>query len=115
MEMGRVPVIISDAWVEPIGPKWAEFSVRVLEADVSRLIEILEPLEDHCHEMGRRARDEWLRWFSPDKQFNYIVDSCVDIRRTALVSEQYVRLTWPAIVGLARIRASAQRVIARLA
>ena len=33
MEMGRVPVIISDAWVNE-APKWADFSVRVSEADV---------------------------------------------------------------------------------
>jgi hypothetical protein len=31
MQLGRVPVIISDDWVPPIGPAWNEFSIRVAE------------------------------------------------------------------------------------
>jgi hypothetical protein len=66
MALGRVPVILSDAWVEPLGPAWDEFSVRVPEKDASRLPEILRPLQDQAAAMGRRARQEWETWFAPD-------------------------------------------------
>ena len=33
MRMARVPVILSDDWVEPTGPAWREFSLRIPERD----------------------------------------------------------------------------------
>lgn len=65
MQVGRVPVILSDDWVEPQGPAWDRFSVRVPEARVADLAAILEPLEDRAEAMGRRAREAWEAWFAP--------------------------------------------------
>ena len=50
MRMGRVPVILSDDWVEPIGPSWEKFSIRIRERDVDR---IPAPLEKREADRGR--------------------------------------------------------------
>jgi hypothetical protein len=54
--------------------------------------------------MGHKARQAWLKWFSPPKQFNYVIDSCVDIMRTAKISERHVRRMWPLLLGSRRDR-----------
>jgi hypothetical protein len=66
MALGRVPVILSDAWIEPSGPAWNDFSIHVPEKDAEHLPEILRPHRERSIEMGRRARLEWERWFAPD-------------------------------------------------
>ena len=65
MQVGRVPVILSDDWVEPQGPQWDRFSVRVPERRVAELPAILEPLEGQAEAMGRLAREAWEAWFAP--------------------------------------------------
>jgi len=110
MEMGLVPVILSDGWVPPRGPRWQDFSVTVLERDVTRLVPILERYGDDWFDMGHNARQNWLDWFSPPKQFNYIVDSCIEIMGTAKVNEKRFRRAWPLLLLLARTR----RVVNRL-
>jgi hypothetical protein len=65
MQLGRVPVILSDAWVAPRGPRWQDFSIRVAEKDFGRLDEILAPYYESSQEMGILAREEWERWFQP--------------------------------------------------
>jgi hypothetical protein len=104
MEMGLVPVILSDGWVRPRGPQWHDFSVTVSERDVRQLVPILEEYGERWKEMGDHARQAWLEWFSPPKQFNYVVDSCADIMRTAKLPERQVRRTWPLLTGLERAR-----------
>ncbi len=104
MEMGLVPVILSDGWVRPRGPQWRDFSVTVSERDVTRLVPILEGYGDDWLEMGQNARQIWLEWFSPPKQFNYIVDSCIEIKRKAKVTEKSFRQAWPLLLALARAR-----------
>jgi hypothetical protein len=66
MALGRVPVILSDDWVEPEGPDWPAFSVRVPEKNATDLPQILRGYADRAPEMGNRARQEWKQWFSPD-------------------------------------------------
>src|SRR2546430_7005512 len=43
---GRVPVIVSDDWVEPTGPNWDEFTIRVPEGAVADIPRLLESRED---------------------------------------------------------------------
>jgi hypothetical protein len=54
--------------------------------------------------MGQNARQIWLEWFSPPKQFNYIVGSCIEIMGTAKVTEKCFRRAWPLLLALARAR-----------
>lgn len=67
MQAGRVPVIISDAWVQPEGPDWDVFSVRVKESEIASIPSIITGLEHRAMEMGRSARAAWEAWFSPER------------------------------------------------
>jgi hypothetical protein len=64
MALGRAPVIVSDDWVEPQGPDWATFAVRVSEARLSDLTTILREREDDWAEMGRLAHQAWEQFFA---------------------------------------------------
>ena len=81
MEMGRAPVIISDQWVEPPGPDWSSFAIRIAERDIPRLADLLRPLEARFEEKGRLARQAWEQWFSPDVLFHHLVEDCAAIMR----------------------------------
>lgn len=59
MQLGRVPVILSDDWAPPPGPRWDELAVRVAERDVPRLPAILQERAAEAEELGRRARAAW--------------------------------------------------------
>ncbi len=76
MKMGRVPVILSDDWVPPDGPKWLDFSIRISESRVEELPEIIKSYESNAFIMGKLAREAWENWFSPDvvyiRMLNYI-------------------------------------------
>ena len=54
MRMARVPVILSDEWVEPIGPAWREFSLRIPERDFHCIPDLLEK--------EKIAPSRWVAW-----------------------------------------------------
>jgi hypothetical protein len=91
MRMGRVPVILSDGWVAPIGPRWNEFSLRVQERNFARVPALLEKLEPEAVKMGRLARTEWERWFSEEVLFHHLVELCLDIRAKRKLPESWSR------------------------
>jgi exostosin family protein len=87
MRMGRVPVILSDAWIPPIGPRWDEFAIRIPESDFASIPKILEEREADSVEMGTSARAEWEEWFSPEVSFHRLVELCRDIQEKRTVPE----------------------------
>lgn len=91
MRMGRVPVILSDEWVRPDGPCWEKFSVRVPEADFSRIPELLEELEPKAVEMGMLARAQWEEWFSERVCFHRVAEWCLDIKKHRRLPEMLAR------------------------
>ena len=91
MRMGRVPVILSDDWLPPIGPRWDEFSVRVRELDFGLIPRLLEDREADAVEMGQAARMEWKRWFAEEVVFHHMVELCLDIRRNRKIPERWAR------------------------
>lgn len=68
MQLGRVPVILSDEWVAPAGPAWQRFSIRIAESKLDQIPELLRLRAGEAKEMGRLARTEWEEWFSPEKK-----------------------------------------------
>jgi hypothetical protein len=92
MRMGRVPVIISDDWVEPEGPNWQGFSIRVSEDAIADIPHLLETRETEAVAMGNLARDEWKRWFSDEVAFRRVVDWCLQIRDRRQLPETIGRL-----------------------
>jgi len=89
MRMGRVPVILSNQWVEPQGPCWEKFSLRVPEADFARIPPLLEEREVAAVEMGLLARAQWEEWFSEKVCFHRIVEWCLDIKRQRRIPEKW--------------------------
>jgi hypothetical protein len=79
MEAGRCPVIISDTWVPPAGPDWSTCTIRIPERDICRLPQILRPCEADAALMGRAARAEWDRCFSPNARFQRYAQDFLDI------------------------------------
>lgn len=82
MAAGRVPVIISDEWVEPIGPDWSEFSVRIPEDQVAQIPRILDQLESRWVTMATKARCAFAEYFGKHSQFNSLGD-CLDRLRAS--------------------------------
>ncbi|MDB5333139.1 MAG: hypothetical protein JWP03_4290, partial [Phycisphaerales bacterium] len=74
MAAGRVPVIISDDWVEPAGPAWEQFSIRVAERDVLDIPRLLKERENAFQEMATRCRAEFSSRFGRRSMFNYLGD-----------------------------------------
>jgi hypothetical protein len=79
MKMARVPVIISDEWVEPEGPDWSTFSLRVKEDHIQDLPAILRHAESKADEMGRLAKAAYDRWFSLESSFDTVGNWCLDL------------------------------------
>jgi hypothetical protein len=94
MKVGRIPVVISDAWVPPVGPDWTRCSIRVAERDVANIPLILRSREADALQMGQAARREWEDWFSKEVAFHRITDWCLELLRSprppAVVTRFYV-------------------------
>lgn len=83
MALGVAPVIIADEFVEPAGPDWRKFSLRVREADLALLEPILERYIDHHEEMGALAHEAWREHFAPDRLTGYLADALLDCVRAS--------------------------------
>ena len=105
MRAGKVPVIISDAWVPPSGPKWDAFSIRVSEHDINAIPQFLEAREKDAEEMGKAARHAWETWFSKEKIFDRIIDWCVELR-----DQGHLENGWRSFFVLPHILSSAYQV-----
>lgn len=79
MKAARVPVIISDHWVPPLGPKWPEFSIRVRECEVARIPEILQGINCESMAMGMKAREAWDLHFSERKLIEFVARSAAHL------------------------------------
>lgn len=91
MKAGRVPVIISDSWIQPEGPKWSSFSLRVRESDVMSIPSLLERMEDAAPEMGNIARLEFENWYDEPVFFHRTVEACASILRERRLPERFGR------------------------
>lgn len=98
MEMGRVPVILSDEWVAPQGPRWSDFSLHLPESCLPDLESILAGHVPGQPGMARLAREEWLRWFDKPVCFHHLVESCLTLKNNPAGPFSFSR----ACAGLAR-------------
>lgn len=92
MRMGRAPVVISDSWVPPEGPKWDEFSLRVPEAQVPQLPGYLREMSPRAVDMGERALSAYKAWFSKEATFHRVVNWCLSIRSSRRLPEAVLSL-----------------------
>lgn len=104
LKVGVAPVILSDSWIMPKGPKWEEFSIVLKEKDVEKIESIVVAHEADSERMGMLARRAYETYFAPNAYFNFVVDNCVDILNEQRVPETvFWRLT-PLVVGVTQFR-----------
>lgn len=75
MAAGRVPVVLADAWIPPVGIDVTEFAIVWPEANVDGLAGYLESQEHRAAEMGRRAREVFETRFAPNVMWDRIGDA----------------------------------------
>jgi hypothetical protein len=112
MRAGRVPVIISDAWIVPPVGDWPRFSIRVTEDAVARIPQICEQHLNSAASMGDLARQTYDAYFSPPR----FLDSALNVLRGAprgspsVCSAKLVRNAARAVSGR-EIRTVAHRLL----
>lgn len=94
MQLGRVPVILSDDWVPPEGPVWSHFSIRIAEGNLSLIPEILAEREREAQEMGVEARRAWEQWFSPEARVFTVLNSIREIKLRRDHDESHYQKEW---------------------
>ena len=93
LEAGIAPVIMSDDWLPPWGPRWEDFALFVPEREVGSLYKIAKDHETEYLQRGRLARKAWEQFFSPEKYWSFILESVRQIQRHQKVSEStYLKL-----------------------
>jgi exostosin family protein len=80
LSAGRVPVIISDAWVAPAGPGWDRFSIRWPERKTTGLVELLEERNGDWAAMSAAARAAHEAWFAPERWFHGLMEQCRELQ-----------------------------------
>jgi len=101
MQMRRVPVIISDAWVPPVGPDWGSFSIRVAENKIAEIPEILNLYVDRYEEMGKKARQAWEEWFSPEVLFHRLAENVAILMSSDDILDEWEPYRWSLILDCA--------------
>ena len=81
---GRVPVIIGDQWVPPVGPKWHDISLRVRESEVATIPSRLEAAEAQFPRMAQAAHAAHVQWFSEPVIFHRLISECAVLLDQAL-------------------------------
>ena len=79
MQLGRVPVIISDAWVNIPNIDWDKFTIRIPESQIQFIPEILSERKNEAVEMGRLARKYWEEYFSPEVSLYHIATAAKEL------------------------------------
>jgi len=107
MASGRVPVIISDPWVEPKEIDWTKCAVRVPESQIGNIVDILKPFDAHYERMAACASDTYKEHFSPRMMGTSLVRGIASIRKSRRGNERWHRMRWPVRTSAALLRAKA--------
>jgi hypothetical protein len=79
MALGRCPVIISDQFVRPNGPKWNSCALFFRERDLVNLESYLKIHESDHKKFGDNAFSEWERHFSPNNLSKYYANALISV------------------------------------
>ncbi len=114
LKLGVAPVVMSDGWVLPKGPRWEDFSIILEEGQMPALEGAVSARESSYREMGRLARQCYERYFADSTYFNYVVDSCVDIARGQRIPEEVYWALRSVIARSVGVKRGARRSLARI-
>ena len=117
MELGRVPVILADAWIPPKGPPWSRFSIRVAESRIEELPRVIAEREPEWRTMADGARRSWEEWFGPRTRMVTLAAAIEDLLLTRPSTHREARVLrfWRTHAGRRKLGWTfAQRVRNRL-
>lgn len=89
MMLGVSPIIISDEWVLPKGPRWEDFSIFIKVKDIANLEKIVSKYEHKYIEMGQAARQAYLQYYDEKVYFNYVIENLLQIRSNQVIPESF--------------------------
>ena len=95
MELGRVPVVLSDLWVPPSGPDWNSCVLRVSEEDWRDIPRIVRAADVRWKAMAARARQTWENWFCDELHIERILEWIATLAGGARPDEREARARWP--------------------
>lgn len=98
MQIGRVPVIIADEWMAPDFVDWSSCSIRVAEADVASIPEILRVHRDSGRELARNAQEVWRKYFSPEASLETLAKAALEVVTSPLSTLDSLKMS----LGFAR-------------
>lgn len=87
MRIGVAPILVSDDWILPKGPRWNAFALFVKESEIGDIEALAVRNEARWKEMGALAAQEYERHFSRTAYFDYVVAQCADLIEKQLVPE----------------------------
>lgn len=87
MKMGVAPVIISNEWILPRGPRWQDFAIFVKEKKIDQLDSLLAEKENDYIAMGKKAQEAYEQFFADKVYFDYLVDQVVSIKNNQKIPE----------------------------
>jgi glycosyltransferase involved in cell wall biosynthesis len=74
MALGRVPIIISDAWKEHSEPDMSSCCIRIPEKAIENIPQILAAYEHKAEELGNKARKLFEHYFAPEVFFERLIE-----------------------------------------
>jgi hypothetical protein len=115
MQLGAVPVLISDDWVLPLGPDWKKCILRIPERALDTLETTLIAHEEAAPEMGMEAQRAYEKFFDGEAYVRYLVDAARSIRAThPLIPESWFRLGWKPAVFFRKLQRRARRLLSSI-
>lgn len=87
LRLGIAPVIISDEWIFPKGPKWDDFSIIISRKDIGSLEKRIMEKESDFASMGVLARIAYEHYFDDSVIFDYIIRNCLEIKKKQVIPE----------------------------
>lgn len=115
MSLGVAPVLISDRYVLPRGPRWDTFLVHPRERQVPRLPAALAAIATSSATRGELARRAWEAWFAPEVAFDNLVDAASAALGAGPALRTLYRRLEPLMVASWRLRSRGVRVAGRIA
>ncbi|MDD4932603.1 MAG: exostosin family protein [Methylacidiphilaceae bacterium] len=92
MQMGRVPILISDDYVFPKGPPWKDFLLQVRESELDMLPDLVRSERAEADDRGRLARRSWEEFFSEETFFHYLCETLEELHRFRTQAADLYRL-----------------------
>lgn len=103
LRLGIAPVIVSDQWIFPEGPRWQDFAIVVEEKRIHEIEAIVMEREQDHERMGRLARECHLEFFADGNYFDYVVGQCLEMKRLQRIPEAVFWKLNPALILLRKV------------